>query len=175
MQAHIHPSLLWFACESRPKFNGIVQPGSASRTNQGPPRAQSPFARSRRYLHRHEVLCFTSEGVTPPSSLLRTHAPDQNPPANFDSPYKAGLCRLLPVPAGRWPFPTLSPQSLYRCLDPCPAVSSQCIRSFLPKKHRPHVRSETFGTPKTPYNATSTGSRIFGAAVIPLCSGAHTR
>jgi hypothetical protein len=67
--------------EDRPKFNGMVQPGSASGTNQGPPRAQSPFARSRRYLNRREVACITSEGDTPPSSLLRTHAPDQNPPA----------------------------------------------------------------------------------------------
>ena len=148
MQAHIHPSPLWFACESRPKFNGIVQPGSASRTNQGPPRAQSPFARSRRYLHRHEVLCFTSEGVTPPSSLLRTHAPDQNPPANFDSPYKAGLCRLLPVPAGRWSFPTLSLQSLHRCLDPYPrdaslvllSVSSQRVSASPPLHQVRHIR-----------------------------------
>ena len=146
MQAHIHPSLLWFACESRPKFNGIVQPGSASRTNQGPPRAQSPFARSRRYLHRHEVLCFTSEGVTPPSSLLRTHAPDQNPPANFDSPYKAGLCRLLPVPAGRWSFPTLSLQSLHRCLDPYPGMPLWCSCPFLPREFQPHLRCTKFGT-----------------------------
>ena len=50
----------------------------------------------------------------------------------------------------------------------------RCIHSFLPEKHRPHVRSETFGTPEVPYNATSTGSRVFGAAVIPLCSGSHT-
>jgi len=80
MPAHVHPSLRWFTCGSRPLFNGIVSPGSVSRTIQGPPRAQSPFARCRRYLHRRHK---TSEGVTPPSSLIRTHAPDQNPPALF--------------------------------------------------------------------------------------------
>ena len=46
MPAHIRPSLQWFACEHRPTFNGLVYPGTASRTSQGPPRAQSPFARS---------------------------------------------------------------------------------------------------------------------------------
>jgi hypothetical protein len=35
-------------------------------------------------------------------------------------PISAGLCRLSSVPAGRWPFPTLSLQSLRRCLDPLP-------------------------------------------------------
>ncbi len=77
-------------------------------------------------------------------------------------PSPAGPCRLSPVPAGRWSFPTLSPQSLYRCLDPYPVVFFQCIYSFLPGRHRPHVTWETFGTPDNPYNATSTGSSISG-------------
>jgi len=46
-----------------------------------------------------------------------------------------GLCRLLRVPAVRWSFPTLSLQSLYRCLDPYPAVSSECIYPLLPQKY----------------------------------------
>lgn len=62
-------------------------------------------------------------------------------------PRSVGLCRLLPAPAGRWPFPTLSLQSLHGCLDPYPGVSLQCSYPFLPEEHRPHVRSETFGTP----------------------------
>ncbi len=40
----------------------------------------------------------TSEGVTPPSSLLRTHAPDQIPPAGFGFPIQqafAGCCQSL--------------------------------------------------------------------------------
>ncbi len=36
------------------------------------------------------------------------------------------LRRLLSAPAGRWPFPTLSPQSLHGCLDPYPAASLRC-------------------------------------------------
>ncbi len=83
MPAHIHPYLQWFTCEHRPIFNGLVYPGSVSRSSQGPPRAQSPFARSRRYLYRRNVSCITSEGITPPSSLIRTHAPDQIPPFDF--------------------------------------------------------------------------------------------
>ena len=98
MPAHIHPYLQWFTCEHRPIFNGLVHPGSVSRTSQGPPRAQSPFARSRRYLYRRNVSCITSEGITPPSSLIWTHATDQNPPADFSLLIQqvfAGCCQSL--------------------------------------------------------------------------------
>jgi len=120
MLAHIHPFLPRSACKTKPIFNGVVIPGSVSRTIQGPPRAQSPFARLRRYLFRRDVFCISSEGVTPPSLLLRTHAPIQNPPILFGSPYSTGPCRLLPVPAGYWTFPVLSPQIFPQVSGPLP-------------------------------------------------------
>ena len=43
-----------------------------------------------------------------------------------------GLCRLSPVPAGEWPFPTLSLRPLCRCSDPCPAVTSGCSTHYFP-------------------------------------------
>ena len=61
-------------------------------------------------IRRSEMSRISSEGVTPPSSLIRTHASDQNPPYRFRCPYTEGLCRLLSAPAGSWPFPTLSPR-----------------------------------------------------------------
>ena len=77
-------------------------------------------------------------------------------------PNTVSLCRLTSVPAARWPFPTLSPRSLYRCLDPYPAVPLRCICSFLPGKHRPYLRRERFGTPNYRRNATSTTGNISG-------------
>jgi hypothetical protein len=56
-------------------------------------------------------------------------------------------CRSL---LGRWPFPTLSLQSLRRCLDPYPAVFFRCICSLLPRRQRPHARRHTFGSLKIP-------------------------
>ena len=150
MLAHIHPFLQGFACKTRPVFNGLVAPDSASRTIQGPPRAQSPFAQLRRYPFRRDVFCITSEGVTPPSLLLRTHAPDQNPPILFGSPYSTGPCRLSPVPAGWWSFPTLSLQSIHRCLDPYPGMPLWCPRPFLPRELQPHPRCTDFGASNIP-------------------------
>ena len=164
MLAHIHPSLQRFACKIRPVFNGLAVPGSASRTIQGPPRVQSPFARLRRYPFRRDVFCITSEGVTPPSSLLRTHAPDQHPPVLFGSPYSTGPCRLSPVPAGWWSFPTLSLQSVHRCLDPYPGMPLRCPRPFLPRELQPHPRCTDFGASITRRNATSTTTLLRGGS-----------
>ena len=103
-----------------------------------------------------------SEDITPPSSLIRAHASDQVPPGASVVPRTPGPCRLSPVPAGGWPFPTLSLQSLRRRLDPYPAASLECTCPFLPREHRPHATEDAFGTRNCPCNATSTGSRISG-------------
>ena len=90
----------------------------------------------------------TSDGVTHPSSLILAHAPSQIPPTVFKLTITTGLCRLSPVPAGSWPFPTLSLQSLRGRLDPYPAVSLWCSCSLLPRGQRPHIQRHTFGTLK---------------------------
>lgn len=113
-----------------------------------PPCAESPFAQNQALPAFGMMSCIMSEGITPPSSLIRAHASGHNPPVVFDSTITTGLCRLSPVPAGRWPFPTLSLQSLRRCLDPYPAVSSQCTCPLLPERPRPHLKRDRFGTPK---------------------------
>ncbi len=162
MLAHLHPSLPWFAGKTRPVFNGLVTPGSASRTIQGPPRAQSPFARLRRYPFQRNVFCITSEDATPPSSLLRTHASGQIPPALFGSPYSTGLCRLSPAPAGRWSFPTLSLQSLHRCLDPYPGMPLWCSLPFLPRELQPQPRCTHFGASSIPPQCNFNGDLFTG-------------
>ena len=145
MLAHIRPSLQKFTRKARPSFNGVVTSGPVSRTLQGPPRVQSPFARLRRYLSRRDLFRISSEGATPPSSLLRTHAPDPIPPNVFAFPYSPGLRRLSPVPAGRWPFPMLSLRSFPRSLDPYPAMPLWCSYPFLPRRFQPQPRCTHFG------------------------------
>ena len=65
-----------------------------------------------------------------------------------DAPSRCYLCNLC---IGAW------------TLTPC-----WCPYSFLPKEHRPHVRSETFGTSGLPLQCSFYKARYFGAAVIPL-------
>jgi hypothetical protein len=71
---------------------------------------------------------------------------------------------LLPAPAGRGTFPSLSPQSLHRRLDPYPAVPSWCSYPFLSRRQRPRILGNALGTPKHPCNAASTGNRFRGCS-----------
>lgn len=84
MLTHIHPSPLRFACETRPGFNDPVNPAQrpepvTAKTRQVP-RAPLP---TEGVTSCGAMSRITSEGVTPPSSLLRAHAPDQIPPTAY--------------------------------------------------------------------------------------------
>ncbi len=58
----------------------------------------------------------SSEGTTPPSSLLRAHAPDQIPPSGFGSPYSTESSQVVVSPCCKMALPgvisaTLSPDA----------------------------------------------------------------
>ena len=121
MPAHMHPRRFSFACWLDISWN-IASPGSTSRheSTRCPPCTESPFAPlgcypSRggvcRHLERHYPFLIAHTGScarpTPSRSLL--------PRLSL-----VGLCRLLPAPAGRWSFPTLSPQVSPQVPGPLP-------------------------------------------------------
>src|SRR5271157_5792107 len=81
-------------------------------------------------------------------------------------PRADGLCRLSPVPAGRWPFPTLSLHSLRRRLDPYPATPDGCTCPFLPHQHRPRIRENMLGEAELSLRCNFHRGRTLGAAVI---------
>jgi len=120
------------------------------------------------------MSCIMSEGITPHSRLIWAHEPDQRPLPSFGVTSSGSPCRLLPVPAGSWPFPMLSPQSVYGCKDPYPAASSQCFYPLLPGKYQLHPICEEFSTLNNRHYSFC-DEYDFGAAVIPLCSSSHTR
>ena len=126
-----------------------------------PVMAESPFALSGYYPSRSRLQA-AWVGVTRPSSLLRTHAPDLDAPWAFALARSLGLRRLLRAPAANRPFPTLSLQSLSRRLDPYPTAISRCTCSFLPERHRPHLTKDRFGSLDYPCMATSAGRHISG-------------
>ena len=147
--ARIHPCQRRFTCGLAPAFSPCARFRLGVRGRAGVRGRQVPRAP----LH--------ATGVTPPSSLLLAHAPDQNPPAGSGVPRTAGLCRLSLLPAGRWPFPVLSPRSMHGCLDPCPAAPLQCTCPFLPEGLRPHLTCQRFGTLETRRCATLPTGKVF--------------
>ena len=60
------PNLSW-------RCAGFIKPAAIQ--TRSPPSVLSPFAQLRCYLRWGDVSAISSEGVTPPSSLLRAHVP----------------------------------------------------------------------------------------------------
>ena len=88
-----------------------------------------------------------SVGITPPSSLLRAHAPVLPPPHGSVIPATPGLCRLRSAPAGSRTFPTLSLRICPCVLGPLPRRLVRCPYPLLPSRQRPSPRSDRVGAP----------------------------
>ena len=123
----------------------VQRPGVCPSGIRHAPRAPSPAAvyPLQRDIERHvrgrypSFLAHTGSGARP------------NPSDDFSFvPYTTGPCRLLPAPAGRWHFPTLSLHSLHSRLVPYPVVSLRCMYPFLHEERRPRNRVYVLGTPK---------------------------
>jgi hypothetical protein len=106
----------------------------------GPPSAQSPFAQCECDPHWGDALSVSSENITSPFSLLRTHSPvtASSPLLRFCL-VEGVFAGCLPVPAARRTFPTLSPRIFPWMPDPIPRRShsvhlpvSSAVSSALP-------------------------------------------
>ena len=112
----------------------------------------------------------TSAGVTPPSSLLRTHAPVLNPPRASVRPLDTRSVQVAVSPCGEEDLPdVIAAHPSLRAWTPTPAalevhvpVSSLKTAAFPP--FGPGRRS-TMPVPRLPYGA------LFEAVVISSCSG----
>ena len=165
MLTHIHPSRLRFTCRTRPIFNGAVNPGTASGAAQGPPDAQSSFARTkglsrtaRRLAPRQRALPLLHRSY----ELMRQ---TKFLPVASARLIPLSLCRLLSVPAARWPFPALAPQLFPQMPGPLPRRFSWCTYPLLPRRHRPSPRVDRLGNTRTSVLRLLYGNG-FEAAVI---------
>jgi hypothetical protein len=85
-----------------------------------------------------ETWTVSSESITPPSSLVRTHASIPSTLSDFgSSPRSQSLRRSLSAPAAHGTFSTLFCESFRRCLSPCPGGPAECTCLVLPQRHRP--------------------------------------
>jgi len=111
-----------------------------------------------------------SVGLTPPSSLVRAHAPVLLPPHVSVVPATPGLCRLRSAPAGRRTFPTFSLRISPCVLGPLPRRLVRCACPFLPSRQRPSPRADRVGAPPCPVQRLQYGALV-EAAVIHSGSG----
>ena len=136
---------------------------SSHQVSRVPSRAQGVISRAGTSL-------IPSAGITPPSSLIRTHAPILNPPTAYGrclgQQVFAGCCQPL---LGVGPSRCYLCESFSACLNPYPGCSCGALtRSFPQDNGLPDVRTRS-ALHKT-RTATSVRS-FFEAAVIRSSSG----
>jgi len=113
-------------------------------------------------------ICVTSEGATPPSSLILTHAPDQNPLVGFGCPYSDGSLQVVAGPCWEMALPDIISAILSRRVGIGPLP-----RSVFPV-HLPASPRKTTASPQTsqvrhtglPLQCNFNRVFYFGAAVI---------
>src|SRR5215472_9783778 len=95
------------------------------------------------------MCTISSEGVTPPSSLLRAHVPLPlgSPLLRHLTSFEESL-QIVPTPAAHGSFPTLSPKVFPWMLDPVPRRYTVCSHLFLPQCQRPSPREKRVGFPR---------------------------
>jgi len=139
-----------------------------------PPCAESPFAHGWCYLPWRGALLHIGRHY--PSFIAHTGSwARPKPSRRLRFNYYDGSLQVVVSPC--WPpahraygsersrsFPSLSLQSLRRCLDPYPAMSFRCTCSLLPGRQRPHLRRHRFGTPDYRRNATSMTGEFRGCS-----------
>ena len=165
--AHVHPLRCPFTHGLVPVSRTIESRHLSPGTVLGPPSAQSPFARRRRYLRRDGVQ--HRLGGRYPSFFAHTGScAEPNPSPRLQHFARTGsLCRLLPAPAGRWPFPTLSLRVLPWMLGSVPRWLVRCIGPLLPPRRRPSPRGSVGRRATTlPLQVTSCGNPFSQCVVI---------
>ena len=110
----------------------VLRPGLVSFQHRHVPRAPLPKTGCYLLLARYPVLCQMALPILHRSYGLMCQT--QLPPAAFDLTITTGLCRLSPVPAGRWSFPTLSLQVFPQpgAWTPIPVGSYGAFARFFP-------------------------------------------
>jgi hypothetical protein len=97
-----------------------------------------------------------SVGITPLSSLVRTHAPVLNPPTASVVPSDSGSVQVAVSPCWEEDLPDVVLHICPCVLGPLPRQLVECIYPFLPPRHRPSPRSDRVGAQQSPYSDFST-------------------
>ena len=157
MLTHIHPSRLQFTCRTRPIFNGAVNPGSESGAGQGPPDAQSPFARTRCYLVRrgvsHPVGGLYPSVIAHTSSCVRPNSSQWLQLSLFH--WVLAGCHQSLLQDG--PSRRYLHKSFPRCLDPYPGASPGASTRYFPGNIGLRHMGTGSATRKIPYRDFRTG------------------
>jgi hypothetical protein len=161
--AHIHPTLFWFAYEPVSFSWGLLFLALCPEvpTLSKPPSAQSPFTLPRCYLFRWD-FSVPSEDATPPSSLLRAHAPGSHPPPSSAFASSGGSLQIVASPCWMVALPDFISASLSLDAWPPTPASPLVPYPFLPRGLRPSPHYDKVGDLATPMQQLQHGAIFRG-------------
>lgn len=115
------------------------------------------------------------EGITPPSSLLRAHAPDRNPPRASDSSLCAWSLQVAVSPCWETALPDVISATLAQVPGPIPR-RAPWLRLSVPSPGTPvSPHGKRVRRADLPPHGNFGGEPYIEAAVIRLPSGSYTR
>jgi len=130
---HLHPAGAGLLTISS-LLRGSVTPGTVSETHPGTAKYPESLCLRPVLPTRRETSRVSSKGVTPSSSLLRTHAPILNPPAAYGQSLGRQVCAGCHQPLlGLAPSQRYLHESFPRCLDPYPGAPRGALTRFFPQ------------------------------------------
>jgi len=139
---------------------GTASPGGVDRWVLTVPRAPWPEGRCDRHSARDCNPCGRALPRLSRSYGLMRRTSILSRPRFY--PCTLSLCRLLRAPAGRRPFPALSPRIFLQVPGPLPRSSRRCACSFLHAGHRPSPFPNKVGTAQIPAQRLPCGGWFSG-------------
>jgi hypothetical protein len=121
-----------------------------------------------------ETSWISSEGVTPPSQLIRAHAPDQDPPCALAFALCAGSLQVAASPCWEMALPDIISATLVQALGPIPRRAPRLLTSIPSPRTPAFTDGKTVGRADLPPQQLRRGADI-GASVIRSPSGSCTR
>lgn len=115
------------------------------------------------------------EGVTPPFSLLRAHAPDQDPPRASASALRARSLQVAASPCWEMALPDIISATLAQALGPIPRRAPRLHLSASSPRTPASPHGKRVRRTDLPPHSSFHGEPYFEAAVIRLPSGSYAR
>jgi len=106
----------------------------------------------------------TSEGITPPSSLIQAHAPDQIPPTDFGSTSSGGSLQVVASPCWEMALPDVISAILTKVLGPLPRGVPPVHMLVSSRPTTASRKDSDVRHTNRPCNATSTGPTFRGCS-----------
>jgi hypothetical protein len=175
MPAHIHPSRQRFTCETRPIFNGLVNSDSASQDYPRPATCPEPLRPMEALPPSAQCLLHHVRGSYPSFIAHTGSCARPKPSRHIRLTLLDGSLQVVASPCWEMALPDIISAILVWVLGPL-LRRAPSVHVLVSSRRAPaSPQGEQVRRARLPPQCNFDDGGYFGVAVIPLCSGSHTR